>query len=164
MDDRPAAIVGPLLIEDAIENTLLNSMKALSKREYNRIFSGNGPLSTFASKIDICNALKLLDNDATQEIKTLKDIRNTFAHSHYQIDFWSPEIIEATNQLSTVERWKSYRESGVFKGSNSPLYQIAESFRPHDSRSRFITSCMFHAYQLWFLPISPDDWDDYLED
>lgn len=56
-------------------------MRALSNNMAERIFDGYGPLSTFSAKIDVAFALDLIDADVHRDLRTIKDIRNCFAHT-----------------------------------------------------------------------------------
>lgn len=158
MEDRPSAIVASTLVEDSIQDLVLTGMKKLSGPEYGYLFLGNGPLTTFAAKIRIANALKLLSTDWAKQIELIKDIRNVFAHARFNVDFETPEILEHTKKITVIEQHRDPDFEFIFRKSNHPIHQIASSVRLHEPRSRFIGSCLYFASYIWDIPPNTDDW------
>ena len=78
--DRGAALIVATWLDEelraAIKTRFVNS-------DFNetRVFEGNGPLSTFSSKIDIGYSLGLLSKQNYSDLTIIRKIRNDFAHS-----------------------------------------------------------------------------------
>jgi len=53
---------------------------SISKRDYDRIFGGYGPVASFSSKIAMGTALGVVFGDMAHDLAILKKIRNDFAH------------------------------------------------------------------------------------
>jgi len=107
--DTARAIVLTSLIEDKIETLIsINLYHVSSKSTKERIFSGNGPLSTFSNRILICYHLGWITDSSYSRITSIRKIRNEFAHNAFKVDFKSPSIqklfppiIEAMNTFES---------------------------------------------------------------
>lgn len=77
--DRAAAIVGAAWVEEALSDSI-----AAFLQEHNdsrkRLFSGNGPLATFSSKIDLSRLLGIVSDNIWSDLHRIRGIRNEFAH------------------------------------------------------------------------------------
>ena len=81
----------------ALESTLVNAIltkmrRGLSHTMYQRLFTGNGPLTSFYAKIDVAFALGILDENGRADFHFVRDIRNMFAHPRERMDFDHKEI------------------------------------------------------------------------
>lgn len=61
--DTAYVLVTATALEEVLEMALLAIMRDLSNTTYSDLFKGYGPLSSFAAKIDIAYALKIIDED-----------------------------------------------------------------------------------------------------
>jgi hypothetical protein len=152
MHDRAAAIVAATFVEDALEDTLLSRMARLSKAEHDRLFRGDAPLSTFAAKIRVCRAFKLLSKTWADEITAIKDIRNAFAHARISINFSTPEITARIKRIRAIESFIDpvYAELGL------PFYDLFKKIPLGEPRARFLHSCLFFWFMLSHFPPDPD--------
>jgi DNA-binding MltR family transcriptional regulator len=98
--DTSYVIVVGTTLEQLLELALLANMRELSNRLAERLFSGYGPLSTFSAKIDIAYAFQIIPDDMLGDFRTIKDIRNEFAHTDKLIHFNSPELEPLIKQLT----------------------------------------------------------------
>lgn len=87
------------ILELQLEHALLAQMRALPKDLRKRLFRGYGPLSTFAAKIDLSFALRIIDNKVLTELNKIKSIRNKFAHSESLYSLDQPPMLELFNSL-----------------------------------------------------------------
>jgi DNA-binding MltR family transcriptional regulator len=112
------AILASAIIEDRLRKTILTKMQRISGNLEARLFDGYGPLGSFSAKIDFAYALDLLSERIFDDLKTIKDIRNEFAHPEetegglkYQdlkfVTFSSPQI------LRHLKRFPSYDEKDI---------------------------------------------------
>lgn len=74
-------IVGAALIDNGLREQLLKKMVPLNKTMETRIFDGYGPLSTAASKVDLCFALSIISRETYDDLRNINKIRVKFAHS-----------------------------------------------------------------------------------
>jgi DNA-binding MltR family transcriptional regulator len=65
-----------------------------------QFFEGYGPLGTFSARIDIAYFFKLIDPTTYNDLRAIKNIRNTFAHSKTVLTFQSREIIQKGDALT----------------------------------------------------------------
>jgi DNA-binding MltR family transcriptional regulator len=106
--DRGLAIVGAAWVEEAITGTL-ESLLHTDTKGWERLFEGNGPMSSFAAKIDILYALGLTSEAIQSDMHRLRAIRNMFAHqithrkTHSKLTFNTPEIKDRCLALKCVE-------------------------------------------------------------
>ncbi len=100
--DTARVLVLASLIEDKIESLISYNMLDLSSSSSrDRMFSGNGPLSTFGNRLTICYHLGWISKQTFIRINCIRKIRNEFAHNAYKVDFntqsvkgFFPEILK----------------------------------------------------------------------
>jgi len=98
-----AALVTSGLIEDWLEKLLLTAGRPLSNKTAKGIFVGLGPLSSFSAKIEIAYMFELIDKAMRDDLRTIKTIRNRFAHTTHFVYFESEQIARECRKLSN---WK----------------------------------------------------------
>lgn len=107
--DRGVAIIGAayvdLVLRDAIATRLLPDASLMAE-----LFENRGPLQEFGSRIQVAFALSVCGPAAYHDLRTIKDIRNAFAHSAEAMDFhhqdvarlcgtlWYPKTISVPNR------------------------------------------------------------------
>jgi hypothetical protein len=92
-------LVSAAALNVALEGLLLGAMRDLSNTEYKRIFGR--PLTDLAPKIDVAYAFKLIDTALYDDLRTIKDIRNEFAHPEGPVDFRTPKIVELVGRFKS---------------------------------------------------------------
>jgi len=78
--ERAAVIVGAAYLDELLTELLTSFMVPDTPKKDKEIFSGNGPLSTFSSKINMCWKLGLISDRERNTLHTIRGIRNDFAH------------------------------------------------------------------------------------
>jgi len=105
--DRGVAIVGAAWVEETM-TTAIESFLHADNKAWGRMFSGNGPLSTFSAKIDLCSLLGLISTTIKSDLHIIREIRNEFAHQivhrfeNTKLSFVSPHISDKCNALKCV--------------------------------------------------------------
>src|SRR5688572_12782355 len=94
------ALVLAARVEEWLQGALEGSMRELSSRHKDRLFSGYGPLSTFSAKIDVAFAFNLFGEETFNDLRAIKDIRNAFAHSVEVVHFGSPAVRPMMQRLA----------------------------------------------------------------
>jgi DNA-binding MltR family transcriptional regulator len=79
-DDRTAAIIAASAVDVALEAAIRTKFRNLSREEIDSLFAGTGPLSTASGKISVGYALGIFGSQTKHDLKTIKDVRNVFAH------------------------------------------------------------------------------------
>jgi DNA-binding MltR family transcriptional regulator len=90
-----------------------------------QLFEDMGPLGTFSAKISLCTAFKLVDEDLSADLTTIRKIRNKFAHSSGLITFEEQAISALTCNL----------KSGII-GNVMPV-EMKKDWRPDTNKLRF---------------------------
>ena len=77
--DRGAAIVATAWVDESISIALESFLRDEST-SWKRLFTGNGSLANFSSKIDLCHLLGLISSAIHSDLHIIRKIRNEFAH------------------------------------------------------------------------------------
>jgi DNA-binding MltR family transcriptional regulator len=89
------------VLDQELRKAILSKMRKLSTKKEERIFDqALGPLHQFAAKIDIAYALNLIDEEFYDELRLIKNIRDTFAHKPKELTFFSSEIRALIKKLN----------------------------------------------------------------
>ena len=95
--DRACAILGGELLNAELE-ALLNA--AAVEPIDSRLLRGYGPLANFSSRIDLAFYFGLLSGEDRNDLHTVRDIRNLFAHRlDHNLSFDSVEVAEHIRKL-----------------------------------------------------------------
>jgi hypothetical protein len=97
--DRGAAVIAGSLLDEHLRWAIDCKFIELSASTKKRIFEGVGPLSNFEGRRLIGFALGLYDRDAREELKTIGEIRNRFAHTVAPIDFRDGIVVGKCDRL-----------------------------------------------------------------
>lgn len=97
--DAQVALLGAAIADQQLQDALLTRMRTLKAKDRDRIFSGYGPLSSFAAKIDLAFAFELIDAATRNRLTAVRQIRNKFAHSDWFLSFEHPEIVAILKKL-----------------------------------------------------------------
>lgn len=119
------AILASAIIEDRLRRAILTKMRQISGNLEARLFDGYGPLGSFSAKIDFAYALDLLSEKIFDDLKTIKDIRNEFAHPEelegglkYQelkfMTFSSPQVVRYLKRLYPLKEDKTVDQQYFF--------------------------------------------------
>ena len=88
-----------------MKKAILTRMHQISGVLKDRLFKGYGPLGSFSAKIDFSYALSIITKDIFDDLRTIKDIRNEFAHPKELefMSFSSPEILSHMKRLHSFD-------------------------------------------------------------
>ncbi|WCO03518.1 MltR family transcriptional regulator [Psychroserpens ponticola] len=98
--DRGMSLYATAYIDKKLE-ILLKKKLIGSNKHLKEIFSFNGPVGTFSSKIKLAYSIGLIDKVIMSDINILRQIRNEFAHSEKNISFETDSIRKSCNKLKT---------------------------------------------------------------
>ena len=95
------AVVAAARVENWLQAAILTRTRTgLSKTFRDKLFKGYGPLSSFSGKIDIAYAFSMFGQETYNDLRAIKDIRNTFAHSNKEIHFRSDSVMRNIQKLA----------------------------------------------------------------
>jgi len=77
--DRAVVIVGAAWVEEALSDSIAGFLQDHNESR-KRLLSGNGPLATFSSKIDLSRLLGIVSDHIWSDLHRIREIRNEFAH------------------------------------------------------------------------------------
>ena len=97
--DRGAAVIAGSLLDEHLRWAIDCAFIELSSSTAKRIFEGVGPLSNFEGRRLIGYALGLFDREAREELKTVGEIRNKFAHIIAPVNFNDRLIVTLCDNL-----------------------------------------------------------------
>jgi len=99
---RAAIILAVASIDDVLRAAISCNFIHLPGREEDQIFSGNGPLSTFSSRIKIAHAMGLISKKVRSDLDVLRKIRNKYAHGTKDIDLSDDDQKKSITNLNAL--------------------------------------------------------------
>lgn len=132
--DRGAAIVAAAWLEEAL-SAALESVLHQHKTSWQRLFAGNGPLTTFSAKIDLCRLLGMLTDMVRADLHIIRDVRNEFAHQiahkeqHTKLSFETTHIRDKCFALNCVKHEEIDAPRAAFVRACAVLYADFEMVR-----------------------------------
>lgn len=147
--DRASVILQSAAVETLLEGLLRAKMKdGLTVNLGERIFEGNGPLSTFSSKILIGYGLRFFGPVFKHDLEIIKDLRNGFAHVRLPLSLTQPEIAGMCQNLRVPDIVDNPHVIVALPGTYSAKYKNEISADDEHPRTRFTRAC--HSISLCF--------------
>ena len=79
--ERGALLIGGSKVEEYLENFIVKLLPSQQKEYTGRLLNYPGPLSSFAGKIELTYAFRVIDKRLYNSLSTLRKLRNEAAHS-----------------------------------------------------------------------------------
>ncbi|QOF76074.1 MltR family transcriptional regulator [Variovorax sp. 38R] len=98
-DDRTCALVLAANLDNRLRELLIAHFLPVDGSKKEEIFEGNGPLSTFSSRITVANLCGLLSEAEHHDLNLIRKIRNFFAHEEENLNFASQKISSRCKSL-----------------------------------------------------------------
>lgn len=140
--DRAAVIVGGAIIDEILRDILESFLLESASNSNNNIFSGNGPLATFSSKISMAYSLGLIGKWEKDRIDVIRKIRNDFAHGFDTASFSNQATINRCISLKVPFEMIMPRDFVISKASGELKPPKIEEADITDPRSVF-QECVF---------------------
>ena len=102
--DRISGIIQVTHLEDRLIVALSRHMRSLSQSDHDFLFRGDAPFASFSAKIRLGYALSIFGRSTRNDLDTIREIRNAFAHSTRPLDFSRPVVAACCNLLRACER------------------------------------------------------------
>lgn len=98
--DRGVMILAATMVDDALVTALQHELKYANTSEMrDKLFAGDGPLSTFSKRINFAQALGVVPKAVAQQMHTVREVRNVAAHAHVDVDFSVQHVKDALGSL-----------------------------------------------------------------
>jgi DNA-binding MltR family transcriptional regulator len=98
--DRSAAIVGVSYLDELLKEVVLECMVKDTSNVNKQLFSNNGPLSSFSSRIDLSYRFGVISKYEKSQLHILRKIRNIFAHMLVGASFENEGVKQQTLNTS----------------------------------------------------------------
>lgn len=100
--DRSVVILAASFLEQILEGYIRS--KLVDASPVAKLFDGYAPLATFAAKIDVSFALGLIPVHIYDDLRTIKKLRNLFAHKADSLSFESSQVKDICENLHRIKR------------------------------------------------------------
>lgn len=97
--DRGCVLVAVAIIDENLEILLRSQLLQSEPKILNLLFSGQGPLNSFWSKIQLTRAMDLIPGWMYEDLEHIRTLRNIFAHRYDSADFSDADVIFLTTKL-----------------------------------------------------------------
>lgn len=112
--DRGCCLVATSYLDQELERMLRKKLVG-SNKHLNSLFTFNGPLGTFSSKINLSYSLGFISKTSLKDLNIIRKIRNEFGHSYEPINFETESIKERIHLLkSNFYEPGEIRPRGIF--------------------------------------------------
>ena len=118
----------------------------LSSKDKRQLFEYEGAVGTFASKIVVAYALKLIGPVTRSDIDLVRFLRNEFAHSRMPFNFKTPEVSAVCDELKIVDFPSSIIPHGYLSRVSDK--ELKSAIDKADPRTRFVTPCHHLSYRM----------------
>ena len=151
---RELAIVTAAVLDSALAEILARRLKDNGKEIESFLGldgDGRAPVATFGARIQLGLLLGVLTLRDVEILRTIKKIRNEFAH-RVNVGFLSPSVLKETIRLISlwIELSEHLAETNNWSGHSKHLKVIEERL-PHDAESgEGLLLGIFCVYQAYF--------------
>lgn len=109
--DKSIVISSAAIIEEVLEELLIfKSARPDDNKLHERLFKYTGPLSSFASKIDVCYFLGYIHSDFHNDLHIIRGLRNQAAHSWETFSF---EEHSVRDRIGNIKTWMPIQEGDI---------------------------------------------------
>jgi len=114
-DDLPVILIGTSFLDETLRSMLQKYFVKCNTAK--NLLSPNGVLGTFNNRCDLTYCLALISKRMYKDLRTIQDIRNLFAHSHFEKSFGDNDVIALADKLTYCDILKG---TGMFKEVEKP--------------------------------------------
>ncbi len=148
-DDLPCVLISTSFLDQCLASLLERSfIKGSTARRL--LDPRGGPLGNISARADICYCFDLIPKELYQNLRTVTEIRNRFAHSYLSLSFGDSEITRLCKTLTFPKATAKRVE--VVTGES---YNIEDPFaRFNTPRDRFAISVVLMANRLLLIGLA----------
>jgi hypothetical protein len=137
--DRAAVILQASNVENILQGVIEKKMRQpLSRDLRERLFEGNGPLSSFASKINVAYALRLFGDVFRHDLDLIRELRNGFAHARHPMTLSTLQVAAVCKNLKLPDDAQRRVGPQAYYDRFPDLAVAADQSHP---RTRFTVAC-----------------------
>jgi DNA-binding MltR family transcriptional regulator len=118
--DRAASVLLCSWLDDLLRRKLQQHFSKGNSEARGKLFSGDGALGRFSSRIDAAFCLGLFETDVYHDLHVLRKVRNFFAHRLQGLTYETPEIRKLIDSLQVPHRdfydWGKLRCAAIRDG------------------------------------------------
>lgn len=133
-NDRAAVLTLVSLLEGALQKSLATKLIPDDKGKLEYMFGSGAPLRDFSAKIKMGFALGVYGPNTRADLDSIREVRNSFAHTMSPIDFNTPEVENVCKRIVILDQ--SY-PGGEMKDASTRL--------------RFVTTTACFAIEFYFI-------------
>jgi hypothetical protein len=137
--DRAAVIIMGSILEDSLAYAITVGLKMRKCKDqqdleklYERVFGFNGPIGSFSEKITVAFAFQVIEQETSDQLTIIREMRNACAHSQEPMSFSTPEMAAYCLNL--------------FAKDNDPFVEWTND--TNDLRQAFLAEAMFLSMVL----------------
>lgn len=149
--DLPCVLISTSYLDQCLAS-LLEQHFIKGKTAIRLLDPRGGPIGNFSVRADLCYCLELIPKDLYQNLKTVAEIRNRFAHSHLSISFGNSEVTRICEKLSFPKVAQAKR----IEGDTGATYNVKDPFeqRYKEPRAKFTINAVLMASRLILIGMS----------
>lgn len=150
-DDLPCVLISTSFLDQCLAS-LLERFIIKGNTSKNLLDPRGGTLGTFTARVDLCYCLGLIPKGLFQNLRTVSEIRNRFAHSYLSLSFESPEVAQLCESF-TFPKTIGKR----FEGDTGKTYDLDDPFAQFTHpRPRFTIAVVLMASRLLLTGLSTE--------
>lgn len=148
-DDATTVIICSEALSEMLKLAIIFKIRhEPSRSQLKELFGFEGPLGTFSSRITMCSTLGMFPPEMTQDLNTVRDIRNKFCHTTVRRSFSDTEIVERCRALKYRDQASSRHDhAGFYKDSVDVPKLLAAQFK-NQWKSRLVYSTCAVTFNL----------------
>ena len=104
--DRAAAILVAAALEQYLRAMILLYLPNRDGDTSEKLLGNGGALSSFYNNIHLAYAMGLIDTITKEDLNTIRNVRNVFAHAMGHVSFETLEIKQECERLKTTAEYK----------------------------------------------------------
>lgn len=136
--DLATALVASSFLDECLRSLLMAFFRD-GETSVGLLRSGRGVLGTYAARMEVAYSLRLIDKAELNNLRTIGEIRNAFAHSYTEGSFDHPSIAPLCASLDFayevfIHRGHAGRDGGAVRADLDRFYQ--------KHRNRFTHTCV----------------------
>lgn len=137
--DRGCVLIMPAVTERSVESAIGRVLRLdMSNADKQDLFSQDGPLSKFSSKIALGYSMGLYGQKTRHDLSILRHLRNAFAHSRKPLRFEMEAVRDVCHTLMLIKSSKPTQFEG-FPDSLAKRYEAWHKTK--DARIMFEVTC-----------------------
>ena len=125
-------IASAAIMDTQLEKCLKKAMRPMPKKMYEEIFEPMRPLGSFASKITMTYALRIVEKGVYNQLELMRKIRNAFAHSTESLHLGSPEIAPLLERLKASVKLQTKNPDQQYMECIVQIDQVLENYLASD--------------------------------